>query len=379
MEKVKVIHICDKFGMRGSTIHGVSRLLAWWFPRFRRDRFDVKLYGLKHPDSASRALESEGVDLNYMGKTALDPLTLRTFLDVIRREQADVLHLHGWIAANFGRVAGRIAGIPTIMHEHGVDPNFPMSQRTADRMLAPFTHTAVAVSKSVGEFLTYQRSVPPKKIRIVYNGAPIEDFAPADPSLVADARREFGFSPDAPIIGTIGRLDTQKGITYFIAAAGLVLQQMPEARFLVVGDGPKKDALEREAQALGIGPGMVFAGHMSDIPVIQSLLDIQAFPSLWEGTPLTVFEAMAMGKAIVSTDVDGLGEVLAHEESALIVEPRNPKQLADGIIRLLSDRDLAARLADGARTRSREYDIEHTVRNLESLYEELCPGTRKRQ
>ncbi len=377
MAKIKVIHICDKFGMRGSTIHGVSRLLAWWLPRFDQDRFQVKLYGLKRPDSASRALEEQGLDITYMGRSALHPQTLQSFLGIIRREQADVIHLHGWIAANYGRIAGRISGVPSIMHEHGVDPGFPASQRTADRMLSPFTHTAVAVSKSVADFLTKERSVPSGKIRIIYNGAPVDDFRPADPQKVDQVRREFGIPEGTLVIGTVGRLDTQKGITYLLQAARTILGHMPDARFLIVGDGPKKEELEQEARALGLGSGIVFAGHRSDVPVLQSIFSIQAFPSLWEGTPLTVFEAMAMGKAIVSTDVDGLGEVLAPGKSALIVKPANPDQLAQGILQLLGDRALADRLASGAKEQSHQYDIQHTVSNLEALYEELHDGARQ--
>jgi glycosyltransferase involved in cell wall biosynthesis len=101
------------------------------------------------------------------------------------------------------------------------------------------------------------------------------------------------------------------------------------------------------------------------------MLDVQAFPSLWEGTPLTVFEAMAMGRAIVSTDVDGLGEVLVDGRSALIVPPSDSKSLADGISRVLADEPLRNRLSIGAKEGSVEFDIQNTVNDLESLYEEL--------
>lgn len=370
MRKLNVIHICDKFGMRGSTIHGVSRLFAWWFPRFDREKFNVKLYGLKHPDASSRALEAEGVEMSYLGKSALDPTVLTTFLSLIKREKADVIHLHGWIAANFGRVAGRLAGIPTIMHEHGVDPSFPVSQRIADKLVSPFNHITVAVSKSVRDFIVANRSVPPWKIRTIYNGAPLEEFSPADPRLVDQAREEFGIPEACRVVGTIGRLDTQKGITYFLKAARRIMS--PDIRFLIVGDGPMRQQLEGEAKDLGLGSNVIFAGHRSDVPIIQSLLDIQVFPSLWEGTPLTVFEALAMGKAIVSTNVDGLGEVLVNGESALVVEPSDPDQLAVGIQRLLYDSDLADQLRVGAIAQSKKFDISQTVRNLESLYEELA-------
>ncbi|MHB0999886.1 MAG: glycosyltransferase family 4 protein [Armatimonadota bacterium] len=378
VDKLNVIHICDKFGMRGSTIHGVSRLFAWWFPRFDRSRYNVKLYAVKHPDTASRSLESDGVEMTYMGKSAMNPSTLNAFINIARKEKADVLHLHGWIAANYGRIAGKITGIPTIMHEHGVDPQFPRTQQIADMMLSRFTHSAVAVSRSVHDFLIKERYVDPKKIRTIYNGAPLDEFSIADQQKVDAARKEFGIPEGSRVIGTIGRLDVQKGITYFIQAAKQVKSVMPDVRYLIVGDGPKMDELQSEARELNMLDTMIFAGHRTDVPVIQSMLDLQVFPSLWEGTPLTVFEAMAMERAIVSTNVDGLGEVLVDGKNALVVEPANPDKLAKGILQVLSDPALAADLRAGSKEQSRSFDISQTVRNLESLYEELCPNGRKR-
>lgn len=371
---LKIIHVCDKFGMKGSTIHGVSRLFAWWMPRYDTERYDVSLCALKKPDQASRALEADDVTMTYLGRSKLTPGILTSFLSLIRKERPDVLHLHGWIAANFGRLAGRLAGVPTIVHEHGVDPGFPLSQRMADRLLSSLTHTAVAVSKSVYDFMIANRSMPASKIRVIYNGAPLDQFQPADAQVVATEKERLGIPAGSPVIGTVGRLDTQKGITYLLQAAVAIMKSAPEARFLIVGDGPKRDELEAEARSLGIRDKVVFAGHRTDVPVLQSMMDVQAFPSLWEGAPLTVFEAMAMNRTIVSTDVDGLGEVLEDGRSALIVPPSQPQPLADAVLRLLKDRELAGQLASGAKESSRDYDISRTVRNLEALYEEIAVG-----
>jgi glycosyltransferase involved in cell wall biosynthesis len=379
MSKIKVVHICDKFGVRGSTTHGVSRFFAYLMPRHDHERFDVSLIALKHPDTSTRALEAEGIAMQYMGKDRLSASILGGFIDLIRRERPHVLHLHGWIAANFGRLAGWMTGVPTIMHEHGVDPRFPLPQRMADRVLSPVTHTAVAVSKSVREFLIRNRSVSPDKIRLIYLGVPLERFSEPPSEVVARTRQELGIPADSFVVGTVGRVDVQKGMTYFVKAAARVLRSVPNVRFLVVGDGPKREELEREAEALGVAARMSFLGHRGDVPVVQSLMDVQVFPSLWEGTPLTIFEAMAMGRAIVSTGVDGLGEVLTDEESALLVDPADPDQLADGMLRLLQDGELAHRLRSGAKLQSAKFDIGQTGRHLESLYEELYAGTKYRR
>lgn len=370
-DMIKVIHICDKFGVRGSTTHGVSRFFSFVLPRHDLSRFDVKLYALKDPDQSSRALEDSGIGLTYLHHGKLTPAILSSFLQVIRSERPHILHLHGWIAANFGRLAGWMTGVPTIMHEHGVDPKFPLSQRLADRLLSRCTHTGLTVAESVRRFMVANRSLPASRIRLIYHGVPLEDFRPADPRVVAAEKERLGIPPDSPVIGTVGRVDIQKGITYLIQAAERVLGEIPQARFLIIGDGPKLDDLKAEAHSLGVRDRVVFAGHRDDVPVVQSMMDVQAFPSLWEGTPLTVFEAMAMGRTIVSTDVDGLGEVLQHGQSAWIVPPAQSAPLADAVICLLKDRDLAARLASGARESSADYDISRTVRNLEALYEEI--------
>ena len=374
MGRTKVVHICDKFGVGGSSVHGCSRLFAWWMPRFDTDRFDVKLYGVKRPDGSSRAMEEMGVSLDYLGHKRLSPMVLRSFLTLIRRERPHVMHLHGWIAANFGRLAGWMTGTPTIMHEHGVDPAFPGSQRTADFALSAFTHTAVAVSRSVRDFLISRRFVGERKIRLIYNGAPLNEFSAADPADVEGLRREFGILNGAPVIGSIGRLCEQKGVTYLLKAARIVLDRHPDARFLIVGDGPDKDDLLREADKLRLGANVVFTGYRTDIPAVQSLLDIQVFPSLWEGTPLTVFEAMGMGKAIVSTTVDGLGEVLTSGQNALTAPPADPAALADAVVRLIEYPSLAHALASRAKATGKRFDVTQTVRNLESLYEQIRAG-----
>lgn len=372
MGLIKVIHICDKFGMRGSTTHGVSRFFLWSMPRFDSEKYDVTLYALKKPDPSSRALEESGAKLTYLNQARISPAILSCFVSLIRREKPDILHLHGWIAANFGRMAGRLTRIPTIMHEHGVDPYFPKSQQIADRVLSPMTHTALAVSNSVREFLVSRRYVHPSKLRLIYLGAPLSQFEPAGPAEVAQLKESLGIPEDSPVVGTVGRIDTQKGLTYLIKAGKSVFSRIPNARFVIVGDGPKMEELQSEAKELGIQENILFIGHRNDVQLIQSMIDIQAFPSLWEGTPLTIFEAMAMGLPIVSTGVDGLGEVLEDGKSALIVPPAESKALADAIVRLLQDRNLALSLASGARESGRKYDISQTVRNMETLYDELC-------
>ena len=167
------------------------------------------------------------------------------------------------------------------------------------------------------------------------------------------------------------RLHDSKGNSYLVDAAALVLKERPHAKFFIVGEGPLLTDLQNQAQSLSLGDRFVFHGFAKDVAAVVSAFDLSVFPSLWEGTPLTVFEALAMGKPIVATDADGLMDVLADGRDALIVPRRNAPALAETIIRMMDDEGLRGRLSAGARDTSRQYDIAAFVRKMEQLYELL--------
>jgi glycosyltransferase involved in cell wall biosynthesis len=172
-------------------------------------------------------------------------------------------------------------------------------------------------------------------------------------------------------VGTVTRLHESKGNSFLVDAARLVLNERPRAKFFIVGEGPSLEPLRQQATALGLGDAFVFAGFAKDVAQVVSAFDVSAFPSLWEGTPLTVFEALAMGKPIVATDADGLLDVLTHDRDALIVPRRNARALADAIIRMMDEPETCARLGSGARMSGQEYDIAAFVRKMERLYDLL--------
>jgi glycosyltransferase involved in cell wall biosynthesis len=150
-----------------------------------------------------------------------------------------------------------------------------------------------------------------------------------------------------------------------------VLDSRPHAKFFIVGEGPLRKQLEQQAQNLGLGDRMVFTGFARDVARAVSAFDLSVFPSLWEGTPLTVFEALAMGKAILATDADGLVDVLSHGHDAVIVPRRDAAALAGGLVRLMDDPAERRRLAANARLSGQQYDIGAFVRKMERLYDLL--------
>ncbi len=374
MRPLRVLHVCDKFGVAGSTVHGVSRFLARIIPRFDRARVEPLLVGLRPEDHASAHLRALGLALHCLGKGKFDLSTAPALLRLARRERADLLHLHGYGATNFGRLVARWAGLPCIVHEHFVDPAPPKVQVPWDLALRRICDAAIAVSESVRRFMVERRFVPAERIELLRYGVPLAEYRPALPEQALAVRQRYGLAPDAVVLGAVGRLDEQKGLRYLLEAVARLTPEHPGLVLLLVGDGPLRGELGEQAAALGIAGRTVFTGHSSEVPLLQSALDVQLFPSLWEGTPLALFEAMAMARTIVSTDVDGLGEVLCHGETALLVPPRDPAALAAALHTVLADPGLARRLAANAEVASRGHDVQHTVDRLEAIYLRLAPG-----
>jgi glycosyltransferase involved in cell wall biosynthesis len=373
MSRVTVLHVCDKFGVRGSSIHGVSRLFSWWFPRYDTARFDVRLCGLKGPEPATQWLSEQGIPVHHLGRGRFDPRLARDIVSLVRRTGAHILHVHGYAAADFGRVAARLAGARLVLHEHFADPRMPGYQALADRLLAPLTDAAIAVSGSTRDFLVRERFVPRERVRLVWNGAPLDEFAPVPRERARRVRREMGLPDDAVVVGTVGRLNAQKGHVHLVDAAAL-LRHVDSLRFLIAGDGDLLGELRERARAAGVSDRFVFAGHRTDVPDVLGAMDVFCLSSLYEGTPLALFEAMAAGKPIVSTAVDGCREVLTDGVTGLLVPPADPAALADALERVAGSPALRAELSRRAREESRKYDVRACVDAMQAVYDDVLAG-----
>jgi glycosyltransferase involved in cell wall biosynthesis len=350
-------------------MHGVKRLFSWMIPRFDHERFNVSLVSLRKKDLSEETLDALGIDITYLGRRKFDPLTFPALQRIVRDKRIDILHMHGYGATTFGRAVAAIGRVPTILHEHANLTDTPWFQKAADRVFEPFTDIAIAVSKSTADFVVHARQIPVSKVKVVYLGVPLEEFSrPRSSSEIAEARQELGIRPEEFAVGTITRLHDSKGNSYLVDAAARVLSERPTVRFFLVGEGPLRADLEAQAARLRLGDRFVFAGFRKDVARTLSAFDLCVFPSLWEGTPLTVFETLAMGKPIVSTDADGLMDVLTADIDAVIVPKRDSDALARKIVWALEHPAERTRLGAGARLKSARYDITAFVRKMERLY-----------
>ncbi|MGH7596492.1 MAG: glycosyltransferase family 4 protein [bacterium] len=368
--KHKILHVIDKLSMDGINPSSVALCFIEWIKHRDAQRYEVMVASLRSRDAASQHLEASGVKMFYIDKGKYSFANVGAMADLIRQKKIDLLHLHGYSAANFGRLAARRAGIPNVMHEWAVLKTLP-HQFVMDRMLCNKTGIAVGVSESVREFLIRGRSVPLNKTRVVWNGVNLNNFKTAEPAKVRVFREKFGITAEQKVIGTVTRLREEKGNRYFIEAAPQVLKEFPQARFVIVGDGQLREELEALAKKLNLEGKLYFAGFVSEVAVALAAMDIYVMASLTEGFPFALAEAMAAGKTVAVTNVGGMKEMVQHEENGLLVPPADGSAMSIALVRLLKNPTLCQHFGHAARERSQAFSVERNVQALEKIYAEM--------
>ena len=320
-------------------------------------------------------------------RRALHPMSdlaaARRLAKVLRHETFDVVHLHSSKAGLIGRLAvalsrRRVAVIYTpnafaFQGRRGLSRHLYVA---AERFLGRWTSALVCVSPGEQGVARAARLVPPARLVLIENGVPPRPARTSEE--MAAARKVLALPSDVPVIGSVGRLSAQKGHRYLIEAAPAILAHVPQARIVLVGDGELRHALERQAEGLGVADHVLFAGYQPDAMALMPAFDCLALPSLWEGLSFVLLEALAAGVPAVVTRIPGM-EGLTDGETALIVPPRDASALAAALVRLLTDRALAARLGEAGRALVvSRYDLAQQVRKVERLYEMLVGETNNR-
>ncbi len=375
---VTVLHIIDKLSVDGSGIHGATKLLDWLTSYANKDKFKFSVCSLRSVEPAGEIFEKNGIPICFLARSKFDIRTLFDLLTLIKEQQPDILHLHGYGAANFGRIASLLTGIPNIVHEHAVLQNQPSYQTVVDSLLSRATTKGIAVSSAVKEFMMEYRSIPEDIIEVVLNGVPLKAFRASQKTQNTpkkDLRAEFDIPDSHRVVGILGRLHPIKGHQYFLEAASQILQNYTDVTFLVVGEGELRKSLEKLTESLNISHAVRFTGYREDIPDILSIIDIVIVASLMEGGPLVLLEAMVSGCAIVSTNTIGLTDAVIEGETGYLVPPKDSKALAEKTAILLSNPQLCKKISDQAEVRVLEFDISQTVNSIERCYAQTFKQT----
>jgi glycosyltransferase involved in cell wall biosynthesis len=373
---IRVLIACDHIAYRDS-LHGLGRLMIEWVKGFDPARVQVIACCLREPGALGEQLSSEGVHLRFFADAPWNPISLAKLVWTIRREKIDVLHLNSFGANIFGRVAGWLTRTPTIVHVHDAreseDAQYPPSVRWLDRTMAPFTSRAIAISPTVQNFCVEQMGFRPDQVELIPHGTPRQGFEPVPEERVQALRRKYGIADGQLVIGTTSRLFRPKGLHVLLEALPLVLQSAPDARVLIVGDGPMREKLEEEARELGVEHHVTFTGFQRDIAAHLQLFGMTVVPSTWqEPFGLCALESLAAGVPVVASRVGWLASFIEDEQNGLLVPPGEAKLLAQAILRLLGDARLRQRLGANARKGSAAFSMEVHMDRMEAAFRQVA-------
>lgn len=362
-----VVHFSDS-----EAFGGTERALLQLLEGLDRARWRPVLFHADVPGARQLAEEAAALDVPARPIAAVTrPMrgvaSLPGLAHAFRREGASVFHAHqtwslscryGIAAAALARVPARVASaqlfleLPTLV---GIDLQHALLTRCL--------HRHVAVSRFVASRLRDRLHVPAERVVVIPNAVEPPRRATADPRL----RAEIAGDGQTPLALTVARLDAQKGIAHLVDAAALV----PGVVFAIAGDGPDRGALESQVAALSLGSRVKFLGHRRDVPALLATADLFVLPSLYEGFPLSVLEAMASGVPVVVTAIGGTDELVSRE-TGILVAPADARALADGVRAALADRDAAARRAAAARDHVlATHSAAAMVASMSALYESL--------
>ncbi len=350
-------------------VGGAERALAKLATRLDRSRFQVSVACLTGRGELGKAIARDGVPVTYLdmrGKLDLSVVfRLRRLLDATA---CDILHTFLFHA----NVLGRLATLLSFEK-----PLVVASVRVAERRrwhlwleswTSGLADRFLAVSEGVRTHMIERAGIPPHKISTLPNGVDASDI----PKRRVNIRAELSLPEDCPIVATVGRLTRQKGHRYLISAAARIVSSRPDVHFLIIGAGPLERALRRRAARLKIAANVHFLGWREDAWRIVAGADLFVLPSLWEGMPNALLEAMAAGVPVVATRVSGVSEIVANDKTGVLVPAEDDRVLAHAVYGLLMNPDRARLLAQAGREKTlRDFSIEATVSAHENLYAEL--------
>lgn len=346
---------------------GAERQMAALCTRIDRAQFEPFVCCLTRGGPLESALADARVPVSILHKRGKRDISV---IFRLRRifAQFNPHILHTWLptANTIGRIAACGCHLPAVIaSERAADIWKGPFRRWLDRRLEPRTTRIICNSSAVRAFLVNRIGLHAPKITVIPNGLDLDEFDAA-------AERPCATLPErspGPLLGTVGRLEPQKGITHLITAMTLLSQSVPDAQLWLIGDGPERAALGKQAADAGLENRIHFLGLRNDVPAILKHLDIFVLPSLWEGLPNAALEAMAAGRAVVATSVHGTPEAVSENETGLLVPPADPVALADAIARLIADRNLCSRMGAAGRNRVAEhFNMRQMVEQTQALY-----------
>ena len=363
--KIRVMQITNNLG-----IGGLERVVVNLCKHLNKDMFEVSVCCLSFRGPFAEELMSDGIPvfLSPHLTEATDYLAFWKLKNILRSVNPHIVHTHNINAMFDGFFASILAGIPINIHtDHGRIFPDKMRYMVLEGIISIFLDHIIVVSEQIKENLIHYEHIANKKITVVNNGI---DGHRYDISIdIAKKKQELGLDSFTNIIGLGVRLTQPKGITYLIQASPLILERYPQTAFVIAGEGDLMSALKKETRKFNVDSHFIFLGPRLDLNEILQLFDIYVLPSISEGFPLVILEAMAAGKAIVATNVGGIPLAINDCKEGFLVPPKDPQMLANKICELLGNEDKRIIFSKNAKQKFyNEFEVRHMIKEYEQIY-----------
>ena len=388
MTEMRILHVITRLIVGGAQDNTLSTVVG----QSRTNGFQVSLVaGIDDGPEGNlhEQARSQNVDLHLMPELVrpiapwTDCVAVAKLVQLIRRGRYDVVHTHSSKAGIVGRIAARIAGTPIVVHTlHGlVFGEHTSSGRNAlyvglKRFCARLTDRIISVSDATRSGALAARIGRPEQHVTIYSGFPLEPFLEISRRLpMAEAKKRIGFAADDLVAGKVGRLFSQKGHDHFLEAARQIAAQSPRARFLVVGDGILRAALEAKSSELGIRDRVLFTGLVAPtaVPALIQAMDVLVHTSEKEGLARAIPQAMVAGKPVVGFALDGTPEVVAHGVTGYLARPLDPGDVARHVTKLFGDPEKRRSMGSAGRLlATRLFSVENMVSRINQVYLEVA-------
>ncbi|MBI2857839.1 MAG: glycosyltransferase [Chloroflexi bacterium] len=368
--------------IKGLGVGGAERLLVSSIPYLDRSAFDYQVgYFLTGAGDLAPEFEKAGIPLHCFNiNSACDLGGFIRLAQFLRQQDIDVLHIHSPHAGILGRVAARFSGVGKVVYtEHSLPASQNLLSQLGNLITYPLNDTTIGVSEAVLRAVLARQIIKHGTYVAIHNGIDLNAFALVGANR-EQVRRTLGIPTDHLVVGNVGNLLRRKGHEYLLEAARIVLNHNRNVTFVIVGRANKEKDLMRLrelARRLAVQDRVIFTGFRSDVCQLMAAFDVFVLPSLWEGFGIVLLEAMAAGRPVVGTNVGGIPEVIADGENGFLVEPRNPRDIAEKVLELLGSETLRTKMGrKGLEVVREKFSIERTVRETEGMYNLALAGNR---
>jgi glycosyltransferase involved in cell wall biosynthesis len=353
-------------------VGGAETLLVNLIRRLDRESFLPSLCCLKSLGPLGEMLAAEIPTHHDVIQHKYDVRVARRLSQLFRDQRVDAVITVGAGDKMFwGRLAARHAGVPVVLcalHSTGWPDAIGRLNRT--RLLTRWTDAFIGVADAHGRYLIEQEGFPAHKVRVISNGVDMDRFHPLRD--VAALRRKLGLPQAAPVAGIVAALRPEKNHELFLRAAARVQAQIPAAQFLIIGDGPEREGLDRLAAELKLGDAVRFLGTRADIPELLAALDVFVLTSKIEANPVSILEAMASGKPVIAPRVGSIGDSVIDGQTGFLTDPNNERQVVERLAELFTDTARAQCMGQAGRAAAvARWSLERMVEGYQNLIAEV--------